>query len=687
MADINFIASVVVALAVVFVAYKYFNGGPDVQSSKAGNSTPFGNSKADEDGDSRDFVALMEKNNKNVIVFYGSQTGTAEDLASKLAKELSSKYGLRTMTADPENFDFEKLDTFPESHLAVFLMASYGDGEPTDNAQDLYSFLGNSPSFSQDGETLENLNFAVFGLGNVLYEFYNKAGKDMHKYLTDLGGHSIGPYGEGDDSKGMLEEDYMAWKDEFLAALVAKWGLTEREAVYEPSISVKEIEEDAHSHDVYLGEPNLKHLQASKAQEIPKGPYNASNPMLAKITAARELFTNTDRHCIHMEFDTTGARYTTGDHLAFWFQNNEEEVQRFVKALGIANPQQPIAISVLDKTSTVRIPSPTTYETIIRHFLEINGPVSRQVLSSIAPFAPSEEVKKATQQLGSNKELFASHVAAKKFNIARLLLHLSGGQPWKNVPFSFVIETIPHLQPRYYSISSSSVQSPNTVSITAVVERQTLTGVDHELRGVATNQILALSEALVGHPSMTYRLQQPHDFTNSLSSQDIRVPVHIRHSLFKLPGKPTVPIIMVGPGTGVAPFRGFVHERASQKAAGKEVGKAMLFTGSRHANEDFLYRDEWKQFSDFLDLETAFSRDSSKKVYVQHKLKERAKDVFALLNEGAVFYVCGDAGGMSHDVHSALLEIVAQEGNLSSEDADKFVRKMRSRNKYQEDVW
>lgn len=687
MANINFLASVAVALAVIFVAYKYCYGGPDVEGGSAGNNTPFGSAITDDDGDTRDFVALMAKNKKNVIIFYGSQTGTAEDLASKLAKELNSKYGLSTMTADPESFDFDKLDVFPESHLAIFLMASYGDGEPTDNAQDVYNFLSNSPSFSQNGDSLGNLNFAVFGLGNELYEFYNKAGKDMYNILTNLGAHSVGPYGEGDDSKGMLEEDFLAWKDDMLAALVAKWGLIEREAVYQPSISVKEIGKDAKSFDLYLGEPNLKHLQASKAQEVPKGPYNASHPMLARVVAAKELFTNTDRHCIHMEFDITGSRYTTGDHLAFWCQNNEEEVQRFIKALGIAHPQQPIAISVLDKTSTVRTPSPTTYETTIRHFLEISGPVSRQVLSSIAPFAPSEEVKKATQQLSSNKELFASSVSAKKFNISRLLLHLSGGQPWKNVPFSFVIETIPHLQPRYYSISSSSVESPNTVSITAVVERQMVAGVDYELHGVATNQILALSEALAGRPNATYRLQQPHDLSSTLDAQNLRVPAHIRHSLFKLPAKPTIPIIMVGPGTGVAPFRGFVHERAAQQAAGKEVGKALLFTGSRHANEDFLYRDEWKQYSSFLDLVTAFSRDSSSKIYVQHRMKERAKEIFALLNEGAVFYVCGDAGGMSHDVHATLLEIVAQEGCMSSDDAEKFVRKMRSRNKYQEDVW
>lgn len=697
MANLNFLVSVAVALLVIYIGYQFFNGGPDIQSAKDPSLGAFGGAASNDDGESsRNIVQTMNRNKKNVVVFYGSQTGTAEDYASKLAKELSAKFGLKAMTADPDNYDFENLDEFKEDFLAVFLMASYGEGDPTDNAQELMTFLTSSPEFSQGGQEIGNVNFAVFGLGNSSYEFYNKVGKDTYDALVALGAKPLAEYGQGDDGKGTLEEDFLAWKDSFFTALVSKWGVEEREAVYEPAIEVTNVTNlSVASPDVYLGEPNLKHLVASKEAVTtgsfvqPKGPITPSNPLLAKVLNTRELFnqSNTDRHCVHLELDISGLKYITGDHLAFWCQNSNDEIERFARAFGLTDLNRVIRIGILDKTADVRVPSPTTYDTIIRYYLEINGAVSRQVLSSVAPFAPNERVKEATKKLASDKERFATEVTSKCYNIARLMLHLSSGEPWTKVPFSFVVETIPHLQPRFYSISSSSLEDPNKLSVTAVVERQNPAGADHEIKGVATNNILAFHEALEGKQQSEYRLTRPWRGMDKASSPDIHVPVHVRRSLFKLPAKSNAPIIMVGPGTGAAPFRGFVRERAAQLAKGKEVGKSLLFFGSRRSDEDFLYSEEWSQHKSWLEVFTAFSREGPNKVYVQHRLKENAALVNKLLEEGATFYVCGDASRMARDVHNTLLEIIAEQRGISPEEADKAVRKLRSRNKYQEDVW
>lgn len=159
---------------------------------------------------------------------------------------------------------------------------------------------------------------------------------------------------------------------------------------------------------------------------------------------------------------------------------------------------------------------------------------------------------------------------------------------------------------------------------------------------------------------------------------------------------------MVGPGTGVAPFRGFIHERAKQARDGKEVGKALLFFGSRSRHTDYLYGEEWANYSsqstagqidgpftesNFLEVITAFSREQDAKLYVQDRLRENAQLVNALLAKGASFYICGDASRMARDVHATLLDILKEQRGVTQEEAEAIVRKMRNRELLQEDVW
>lgn len=175
------------------------------------------------------------------------------------------------------------------------------------------------------------------------------------------------------------------------------------------------------------------------------------------------------------------------------------------------------------------------------------------------------------------------------------LLEIEGkGQVWTKIPFSFLIEGLVKIQPRYYSISSSSLVQKDKISITAVVESIEKPGNPHVLKGVTTNYLLALKQKQHGDPS-----PDPHGLNYAITGprnkyDGIHVPVHVRHSNFKLPSDPSKPIIMVGPGTGVAPFRGFVQERAAQAKAGQNVGKTVLFFGCRKRSEDFLYEKEWE---------------------------------------------------------------------------------------------
>ncbi|MCJ1399727.1 NADPH-cytochrome P450 reductase [Xylographa trunciseda] len=686
-----------VVLAVLLVgATAYFTKGTYWGIPKDPYAGSYANGNASKAGKSRNILEKMEESAKNCVIFYGSQTGTAEDYASRLAKEGSSRFGLKTMVADLEDYDYDNLDNFPDDKVAMFVLATYGEGEPTDNAVDFYEFvMGEETAFSNGGtaeeKPLSNLKFVAFGLGNNTYEHYNSMVRRVNTALLKFGATRIGEAGEGDDGAGTMEEDFLAWKEPMWVELTEKMGLEEREAVYEPIFSVTERDDlTAEANEVYLGEPNKNHLEGKS-----KGPYNSHNPYIAPIAESREIFTVQDRNCLHMEIDISGSNlsYQTGDHVAVWPTNAGKEVDRFLNILGLADKRHTvISVKGLDPTARVPFPTPTTYDAAVRYHMEICGPVSRQFVSSLAAFAPDEETKAEMTKIGCDKDYFQDKVSSQYLNIAQVLESVDKSKKWSNIPFSIMIEGINKIQPRYYSISSSSLVQKNKISITAVVEEMRVAGAEHVVKGVTTNYLLALKQKQHGDPH-----PDPHGLTYAITGprnkyDGIHVPVHVRHSNFKLPSDPSKPIIMVGPGSGVAPFRGFVQERAAQASSGEKVGKTILFFGCRRSTEDFLYKDEWDKFAADLgpsfELVAAFSREQSQKIYVQHRLGEHAKEVNDLLqNQKANFYVCGDAANMAREVSNKLVQIISEERGIPLEKAEEVVKSMRSSGQYQEDVW
>ncbi|KAK2773050.1 NADPH-cytochrome P450 reductase [Onygenales sp. PD_12] len=684
----------VVLVAILFGSVAYFTKGSLWGVVKDPYAASFANANGAKAGKSRDIIEKLDETGKNCVIFFGSQTGTAEDYASRLAKEGSQRFGLKTMVADLEDYDYENLDKFPEDKIVFFVLATYGEGEPTDNAVDFYQFItGEDVSFedggSADDKPLSAIKYVAFGLGNNTYEHFNSMVRNVDATMKKLGAQRIGEAGEGDDGAGTMEEDYLAWKEPMWKALAEEMGLEEREAVYEPVFSVIEEPDTSHEADhIYLGEPNQNHLEGTS-----KGPYHAHNPYIAPIVESRELFTVKDRNCLHMEIDVQGSNlsYQTGDHIAIWPTNAGVEVDRFAKVFDVADKaNMVIKVKPLDITAKVPFPTPTTYDAAIRYHMEICGPASRQFVASLAAFAPNEASRTELKRLGSDKDYFQEKIASQYLNIAQALQNITS-EPFSAVPFSLLIEGIPKIQPRYYSISSSNLVQKHKISITAIVESIRVPGATQNLKGVTTNYLLALKQKQHGDPNpdshgLTYAINGPRN-----KYDGIHVPVHVRHSNFKLPSDPSKPIIMVGPGTGVAPFRGFIQERAAQAAKGEKVGPTVLFYGCRKREEDFLYKDEWESFAsqlgDSLQVITAFSRETSQKVYVQHKIRENAKLINDLLLQKANFYVCGDAANMAREVNLALGQIMAEQRGLAPEKGEELVKHMRNNGSYQEDVW
>lgn len=584
------------------------------------------------------------------------------------------------MTADLEDFEYDNLDEFPEDCVAIFVVATYGEGEPTDNAASFFEYIQDESSTfgdkSADETPLKSMKYAAFGLGNKTYEKYNEMVKICDRRLSELGASRVGEYGMGDDGDGTMEEDFITWKDTMWSQLSQVMGLEEREATYEATFDITEDDElTQESTSVFLGEPSKKHL--TKAAK----PFSANNPFLAPIVASRELFSVKDRNCMHIDFslEGSGMKYKTGDHVAVWPMNPDQEVDRLLRILGLEDKRnRVIRLKAADSTSKIPVPQPTTYDVALRYYLEICGPVSRQLLSTLAQFTPDEKAKLEIDRLSQDKAAFQETVSKPHLNLAQMLESIST-TPWR-IPFSVFIESLGKLQPRYYSISSSSEVQPTATSITAVVESKTFVNHNNVLNGVTTNYLLALTLTREGrvdpHPyGLSYQTEGPRaKYTGA------KVPIHIRQSNFKLPADPSIPIIMVGPGTGVAPFRAFVQERAHQARNRMTVGKMLLFYGCRKRDEDFVYQEEWQQLKkdlgDAFEIDVAFSREGPGKVYVQHRLAERKEEVKSMLTNG-YFYLCGDAAHMARAVNEQLSQLLG----------DAAVAKMKSTHRHQEDVW
>uniref|UniRef100_A0A1L2EC44 NADPH--cytochrome P450 reductase n=2 Tax=Locusta migratoria TaxID=7004 RepID=A0A1L2EC44_LOCMI len=606
------------------------------------------------------FIQKLKTSGRSLVVFYGSQTGTAEEFAGRLAKE-GARYRLKGMVADPEECDMEELTSLKDipNSLAVFCMATYGEGDPTDNAMEFYEWL-------QNGDPdLSGLNYAVFGLGNKTYEHYNEVAKYIDKRLEDLGATRVYEMGLGDDDAN-IEDDFITWKDQFWPAVCEFFGI---ESTGE-DVSVRQYrltEHDSISSDkIYTGEVARLHSLANQ-----RPPYDAKNPFLAPVKVNKELHKAGDRSCMHIEFDIEGSkmRYDSGDHVAVYPMNDEALVNRIGELLNI-DLDTVITLTNTDEESTKKhpFPCPCSYRTALRHYLDITSNPRTHILKELIEYTKDpqeqEKLKLMSSTSPEGKSLYNQWIIKDNRNIVHILEDLPSCKP----ALDHLCELLPRLQARYYSISSSPKVYPNSVHVTAVlVDYTTPTG--RHNKGVAT--------------SWLKKKQPKEDFTPT-------TPIYIRRSQFRLPTRTQTPIIMIGPGTGLAPFRGFIQERHLSRKEGKPVGDTILYFGCRKKSEDFIYQEELEQYANegTLKMYVAFSRDQAEKVYVTHLLQKNKDEIWNIIGENnGHLYVCGDAKNMARDVHDIVVKVVMEKGNMSESEAMAYVKKMENQKRYSSDVW
>jgi sulfite reductase (NADPH) flavoprotein alpha-component len=377
-----------------------------------------------------------------------------------------------------------------------------------------------------------------------------------------------------------------------------------------------------------------------------KLPYSRNNPFQAKVLKNINLNgAGSSKETRHIELSLKGSNlsYNPGDALGI-VPSNDPELVNFILEEMEWDEEAVVTVGKQGETLSLR--------KALTNYFEITM-LSRKILQQATVLTENSKLQ--------NLELAENADQLKEYCLGRDLLDmLRDFGPWK-ASAQDIVSLLRKMTPRLYSIASSIAANPDEVHLTIGAVRYSANGRDR--KGVCS--VLCAERVKEGE----------------------MLPVFIQtNKHFHLPESQDKDIIMVGPGTGIAPFRSFIQERAVNKAA----GRSWLFFGDQHAAVDFLYQNEMENYQQngvLTRVDTAFSRDTGQKVYVQHKMLEHSKELFEWIENGAYFYVCGDKERMAKDVNEALINVIEKEGSMSREDAENYLKDMQKQGRYQRDVY
>ena len=538
-------------------------------------------------------------------IYFGSQTGTAEGFARTLMEE-GKGFGFDAEMVDLEDFseDDMKTGTSETKKLSIFLMATYGEGEPTDNANRFSAWLKGEEAASNGSiaieNDLENLNFAVFGLGNRQYEHFNRMGKTINKDLEKFGGNRVIEYGEGDDD-GNLEEDFDNWKATMWPSLTEQFcdGMDTSAIEVGPkrvtlSFTCKEISSAQAKKE--QAKPVYRHNQIQPSTKHFFNPHSAEATVLVN-RELREINSSTAKKLVkaakgsvagaleigstrHMEIDLkgTGIVYETADNLAVIPENSADSVNRLCSALCL-NPDMIFSVEPKDASKfKYPFPFPCSLRDALTKYYDIHGLPRHSFVQSLLPYVQSEKQKQWLEELVApdNHAGFKQYINGNGRSSFDLL---TSELDSCDIPLDDLLHLLPHMQPRYYTISSSSSVYPTQVHITVSVTSFALQG-GRVFKGLTSAYLADLS---------------PH-------TEKVRV--FVRPSSFRLPKKANAPIIMVGPGTGLAPMRALLQERdhlfTTKGSKGTRPSNSLYF-GCKYSDVDFIYQEELTKYAMRID--------------------------------------------------------------------------------------
>jgi sulfite reductase (NADPH) flavoprotein alpha-component len=534
-----------------------------------------------------------------LLILFGSQTGTAQGLARRIAKEAKALgHNARAVdAAEHATIDWKK-----EANLFV-VTSTYGDGDMPDNIQGFWAWAQ-----TEAASALAHLNFSVLALGDKNYAEFCAAGRRLDERLAQLGAKRLLARQDCDVDYETPAND---WTRTALAALSPE------------------------------AKPSTAATEAAPVPVAVVSTYSKANPSPARLLSNRRL--NQDdsgKETRHFEFalELDGATYEAGDAFGVYPANCPRLVNDLLRAL--------------DCDGEEAVPAPAGGEVPLRKALQDCYDITKPTPELLERFGQEAVELRALLAPERKDDL-------RKWLWGREIIDLFLTAPATRFTAAEFVTLLRKLAPRLYSISSSPKAHTGQVHLTVNVVRYDSHG--RGRKGVCST------------------------FLPDRAGTHVAAFLQPAHS-FRLPSSGDTPIIMVGPGTGVAPFRAFLHERRATGAKGRN----WLFFGEQRATTDFYYRDELASMTadgHLTRLSTAFSRDQAEKIYVQHRMLEEAAELWSWLEAGAHFYVCGDATRMAKDVDATLHSVIASAGGLSPEAAAEYVGKMKAAKRYLRDVY
>jgi cytochrome P450/NADPH-cytochrome P450 reductase len=600
--------------------------------------------------------------NTPLLILFGSNLGTCEDLAHQISNG-GTAHGFASTVAPLDDYTGK----LPGKGAVVVVTSSY-NGTPPDNAARFCAWLKDGAS--QDGTSgdgagaagdgakdagttppLREVHYTVFGCGNHEWTAtYQAIPRLVDAQLVAHGAQRIHPLGAG-DAAGDLDGAFQAWYRPLWTALAQALAI-----------------------DVPVDGPaaaatRVGTLYTVERVSAPANPVIASSgvqPMTLRAT--RELQSGAggrppERSTRHIEVALpAGVTYRTGDHLGVLPRNGVGLVQRVLDHFHLAGDAYVRISRNGSGTPALPLDQPVLLIDLLTHYVELQEVASRAQFAALADYTDCAPDKQRLLELADDAH-YPQEILAKRLTLLDLLEQF----PTCALPFHAYLELLHPLRIRYYSISSSPLADEHTCSITVAVVNAPARSGRGTYEGVCS----------------TYLARHPEESV-------IDALVHRPHMAFEPPADATVPIIMIGPGTGFAPFRGFLQERAARQANGDHLGPALLFFGCRHPEQDYIYREELEAYAaqGVAHVYPAFSRvEGQPKRYVQDVIREHADEIWPLLQQGAVIYICGDGGKMEPDVRQALMALYQERVGAGAHAGEGWLADLRDEGRYLADVW
>jgi cytochrome P450/NADPH-cytochrome P450 reductase len=580
--------------------------------------------------------------NTPLLVLSGSNLGSAEELATRVA-DLAEVNGFATKLAPLDDY----VGKLPEQGGVLIFCASYNGAAP-DNATQFVKWLGGD----LPKDAFAKVKYAVFGCGNSDWAAtYQSIPRIIDEQMAAHGAKPVYARGEG-DARSDLDGQFESWFAKAAPVAVKEFGVDTnftRRADDEPLYKVEPVAPTTINAVVALGGASPMKVQVNNELQNKTG-ANAS-----------------DRSTRHIEVQLPpNLTYRVGDHLSVVPRNDPVLVDAVARRFGFL-PADQIKLQVAEgRRAQLPVGDTVSVGRLLTEFVELQQVATRKQIQIMSEHTRCPVTKpKLLAYVGDDAESaerYRSEILSKRRSVYNLL----DEHPACELPFHAYLEMLSLLAPRYYSISSSPSGDASRCSVTVGVVEAPASSGRGVYKGICSNYL-----------------------AGRRAGDTIHATVRETKAGFRLPDDPWMPIIMIGPGTGLAPFRGFLQERAARKARGTSLGPAMLFFGCRHPEQDFLYADELKSFAadGIAELHTAFSRGDGPKTYVQHLVAAQKDKVWSLIEQGAIIYVCGDGGKMEPDVKAALMAIHRERTGSDEAAASRWIDDMGTRNRYVLDVW